>query len=85
MASISVNFSGEGGLTRVEYRDDGPGYPEEMLTGDFSRADVGFEIIRGIVEKNLRGRVVLANDGGAVTRLVLESTAIIHIGELNGK
>ena len=53
----------------IEFRDDGPGFPEEMLEGDFSRAHVGFELIRGIVSQNLEGELDLRNDGGGVVTI----------------
>ncbi len=72
---IQVRAGDSGGKVHLEFRDDGPGYPEEMLRGDFSRASVGFDLILGIVRESLRGEVQLQNDEGAVTtvRFALET------------
>jgi PAS domain S-box-containing protein len=48
-----------------EFRDDGPGYPEELLR--LERHSVGFDLIQNIVRKNLHGELALHNDHGAVT------------------
>ncbi len=66
-ACIEVRTSVAGDMVRVWFRDDGPGYPEQILSGDFSQAGIGFDLVRGIVSQTLRGTVELANEGGAVT------------------
>lgn len=55
------------------FRDNGPGYPAEMLLGDLSRDQVGFDLIRGIVKKNLKGTLRLENQDGAVTVVSFKS------------
>lgn len=50
---------------RLEYRDDGPGYPPEVLLQE--RTSVGMILIRDLTTQTLRGRLTLANDNGAVT------------------
>jgi PAS domain S-box-containing protein len=68
-ARIDIGIEGKDGDVLLRFRDDGPGYPEELLKGDFSRTGVGFDLINGIVRKNLRGRLELENDNGAVTTI----------------
>ncbi len=65
----------------VTYRDDGPGYPVAMTKGDFSRSNVGFDLINGIVKESLKGRVILSNDQGAVTKLVFKADRGIEASE----
>jgi GAF domain-containing protein len=48
----------------LEYRDNGPGFPEEVLRG--GRQNVGIYLIRNIVRRDLQGQVTLGNDNGAV-------------------
>ncbi|RLC91656.1 MAG: hypothetical protein DRI77_13610, partial [Chloroflexi bacterium] len=48
----------------LEFRDNGPGYPEEAL--QLERSSIGFDLIRNIVRQNLRGNLSLRNDHGAV-------------------
>ena len=50
-----------------EFRDNGPGYPEEVL--QLERYGVGFDLIWNIVHKGLRGELSLHNDHGAVAVL----------------
>ncbi len=47
-----------------EYRDDGPGYPEDVLR--LERHAVGFDLIKNLTRQSLRGELSLHNDEGAV-------------------
>jgi two-component sensor histidine kinase len=49
---------------RFEFRDDGPGYPEDVL--GLERYRVGFDLIQNMVRTGLRGELSLHNDDGAV-------------------
>jgi signal transduction histidine kinase len=70
-----------GGGLRFTVRDDGPGFPPEVLGGEASSMDsassgIGLVFARLIAERHAtpggrRGRIELANDGGAVFALVL--------------
>ena len=50
---ITVRIKLDEETVTLEFRDDGPGYPEEMLQSE--RSSVGFDLIRNIVRRNLRG------------------------------
>ena len=63
-AQIVMRFETEGQLIRLEYRDDGAGYPPEVLAGE--RAGVGLHLIKQLVTETLRGTLQLANEHGAV-------------------
>ena len=45
------------------YRDNGPGYPDEILNSEFY--NVGMYLIKNIVEQSLRGVFKISNDNGA--------------------
>ncbi len=63
---VEVSFSTEGDehwLT-LSYRDNGPGYPAEVLENE--RSNVGLKLIRELVTGTLRGTVALFNEDGAV-------------------
>jgi len=51
-------------MIRCEFRDDGPGYPNEVLR--LERHSVGFDLIQNIVKGSLRGELLLKNQEGAV-------------------
>jgi two-component sensor histidine kinase len=51
----------------LEFRDDGPGYPEEVLR--LERPRVGLYLIQTMVRDDLRGELALRNDRGAVTTI----------------
>jgi two-component sensor histidine kinase len=58
---------------RFEFRDNGPGYPKAILQLDPDAYSVGFEVIQNIIRKNLRGKLSLHNDQGAVTVIEFEA------------
>jgi two-component sensor histidine kinase len=62
--AISLEAESHEEWATICYRDNGPGYPVEVLAGQ--RANVGLKLINEIVTKTLRGSLVLANDQGAV-------------------
>ncbi len=66
-ARISVHISHDDGVVRCEFRDDGPGYPDDVIR--LERSSVGFDLIRTIVSHSLDGELALCNDGGAVAVL----------------
>ena len=62
--TVRVTTEIEGDGVQVEFRDDGPGYPEEVLR--LERYNVGLDLAQNVVRKNLRGELSLYNDQGAV-------------------
>jgi len=64
---ISVEDDGAGRMVAIEFRDNGPGYPEDVL--HLERYGVGFDLIQNTLRKNLNGELSLRNDGGAVTEM----------------
>jgi GAF domain-containing protein len=65
---ITVELKNEdsiGHLVTLRFRDDGKGWPEDVLRGE--RQSVGMRLVRLTVRSPLRGYLDLQNDGGAVT------------------
>jgi two-component sensor histidine kinase len=52
---------------RLVFRDDGPGWPDEVLAGE--RHSMGMWLIQTSVTNNLQGDIVWHNDGGAVVEI----------------
>ena len=63
-AQITFQVAFDGGMVRCEFRDDGPGYSEDVL--QLERYNVGFDLIQNIVRDSLHGELALHNDDGAV-------------------
>ena len=63
--SMGVSFERDEGRVSLSFFDNGPGYPEEMITGNSCRDKMGLELVRGIVSHSLRGKMTLVNDPGA--------------------
>jgi PAS domain S-box-containing protein len=63
-ANITIRIALDGDAVLCEFRDDGPGYPEEILR--LERYGVGFDLLQNIVRKSLHGELSLYNDHGAV-------------------
>ncbi len=57
----------------LEFRDDGPGYPEEVLT--LGQTDVGLYLVKRLVQMDLHGNVAFSNDAGAVTSICFGGSA----------
>ena len=66
-AHINVSIAHEDDAVLFEFRDDGPGYPEEVL--QLESHNVGLYLIQTIVRQDLRGELSLCNDRGAVTTI----------------
>ena len=64
---ITVDIRQQGETVRIEFRDNGPGYPPALLENLAAHSNVGFDLIHNIVQKSLRGSLLLGNDDGAVT------------------
>ncbi len=63
--NIAVEISREEATIVFRFRDDGPGYPADVLKEE--RSNVGLYLMRTLVERDLRGALTLGNDNGAVT------------------
>ncbi len=61
---VSIRLEEESGTVCFEFRDDGPGYPEEAL--GMERHTVGFDLIQDMANYALGGELSLRNEGGAV-------------------
>ena len=70
VARIGVHIKLDGSTVTLEFRDNGPGYPEEVL--QLERSNVGFDLIQNIVRKSLHGKLSLHNDHGAVAVIQFE-------------
>jgi two-component sensor histidine kinase len=68
---IGVEVTLEDGEICLEYRDDGPGYPHEVLR--MGRPSVGMYLLRNLVTGSLRGTLRLSNEGGALTRIRIKA------------
>ncbi len=64
---ITVEAGREGGEVVLTLRDDGPGYPAEVLARE--QAGVGLGLVNKLICRNLRGRLTLRNEGGAVAEV----------------
>ncbi len=65
VVSVQVNISQEDETVVLEYRDDGPGFPESILAT--KQGNIGMYLIDNIVRSDLHGNVSLRNEQGAVT------------------
>jgi len=70
---IQVSAQQDGNIVKLKYQDDGIGFPKEFLAGDFSQANIGFELIRGIVDQSLEGTLNLQNHDGATAIITFEN------------
>ncbi|MCG8570260.1 MAG: GAF domain-containing protein [Spirochaetes bacterium] len=64
---ISFQVSVENDRIICIFRDNGDGYPEEVL--NLESHNMGFDLIKNIIQGILHGQLELSNDHGAVTRI----------------
>ena len=68
---VKVHIHQEGEKIYCIFKDQGPGYPPEVL--DQGKYNVGLDLIHNIVRSELRGDLTLQNDGGAVAKISFRS------------
>ena len=69
--SIQVDIYQEAERIYCVFKDQGPGYPPEVLVQD--NYNVGLDLIHNIVRSELRGDLTLLNDDGAVAKISFRS------------
>lgn len=73
LCRIGINAEVEAKRVILCYRDNGPGFPEEIIRADSPAAGTGLWLVHGIVTHSLGGDVRFSNDNGAAVTLVLEN------------
>ena len=74
---VRITAEGEDGrLVRLEFRNDGPDWPDDVLHGQ--RENVGLHLVRTTVRSPLRGKLVLHNDNGAATLITFELVSMVQ-------
>lgn len=68
---ITVQISKENNMITIEYHDNGPGYPPEVL--NLQRHNVGIYILQQLITKTLRGSLTLSNREGALTTMRIKA------------
>ncbi|MEM8531123.1 MAG: PAS domain S-box protein [Chloroflexota bacterium] len=63
---LCVHFTVADDQVYLEFRDNGPGYPDPVLCGDEQHLHVGFDLMHNIIRRSLHGQLTLRNDGGAI-------------------
>jgi two-component sensor histidine kinase len=63
--SVRIALGDEDDAVLFEFRDDGPGYPAEVL--QLERHNVGLYLTQIVVRDDLEGELALHNEHGAVT------------------
>jgi two-component system, sensor histidine kinase PdtaS len=74
MTRVTVRIDAEGEFIRLEYRDDGPGFPADIL--NHQRQGVGLVLLQQLTTGAFRGSMTLANDNGAVAVLRIKSEEV---------
>lgn len=67
---ITIHIAATAETIRLEFGDDGPGFPAALTQGDLSsRQNLGIYLIRTLVQDGLRGEVKFWNRSGAVATI----------------
>jgi PAS domain S-box-containing protein len=67
--SIDIDIQEEADKIFMTFRDNGPGYPEYIISGEYAKPSIGFNLINGIVKKSLGGTISFKNEKGAVAEI----------------
>ncbi len=65
--SIRCDCQGEDSYISIDYKDNGPGYPQHVIRDD--QYNTGLMLIRTFVRSDMKGELHLENSGGARTRI----------------
>jgi len=68
-AQIAVHITSKDETVLFQFRDNGPGFPEDVLY--LERHNVGIHLIQRLAQDSLGGTVSFKNDSGAVTPLYI--------------
>ncbi len=69
---ITINILDEEKDIIMKIRDNGQGFSQKLLDGDFKNTGIGFNLIFGIITKSLSGSVSIENDNGAVFNIFIK-------------
>ena len=69
---ISTTITSDSKKIYITIKDNGVGFPQKIIDGDYSNTGIGFDLIFGIVEQSLGGSVKLYNDNGAGVVLTIK-------------
>lgn len=70
---ISVLIVDDKNSINIKYKDNGPGFSNEVLDGNIGDSHIGIGLITGIIKRSLKGSVSYYNDNGAVTEINFEN------------
>ena len=70
--SIGIYIDSDDNNIFIKIRDNGVGFPKEIIDGSVKSSGIGFDLIYGIVEQSLGGSVKLSNDNGAVYTITIK-------------
>ena len=71
---IEVRSKTENGTTILEIWNDGPGYPEDVLSMECY--STGFDLAQNIMARNLHGKLKLRNDNGPVATITFDTEGL---------
>jgi|GEM_PF-3597734 len=70
--TVKSSYEPESNTITLVYHDNGPGYPAQMLPQPKKFESMGIELVHHLINNNLQGHYILANDNGAVTTITFQ-------------
>lgn len=80
--AITVVVEQSDGDILLTYRDNGPGYPTDLLADPEGCGSIGLELIHGIVGHTLSGSVSLSNQPGATAAIRIRHNPICKLAPI---
>lgn len=69
---ITVNISDRDDDVSITFKDNGEGFPANIIAGEIDLNNGGFSLIKDIIEKNLSGSINISNNNGAVVNFIFK-------------
>ena len=70
---LKIEIKSDGKNIIIRIKDNGDGFPQSILDGNFENSRIGFELIFGIVKESLAGNVFVENNNGAVFNITFKN------------
>ncbi len=74
---INVTVIENGDIITLTFRDNGKGYPPDVLQKRTQPGHIGFDLLVSIVQKNLSGQCRFFNEGGAVSEITFKPDILV--------
>jgi len=70
---LKIEIKSDGKNIIIKIKDNGEGFQQSILDGNFENIGIGFDLIFGIVKESLGGEISIENNNGAVFNITFKN------------